>query len=74
MGQDIRGIETTSALSMNMVRTIVKDWYQISKTGLKVMLACYHLTINKMTMAGSVGHISDFPPFPFNMLLKVSHP
>ena len=46
-----------------MVKTIVKDCYQTLKAVLKIMLACYHLTISKMTMTGSVGHVSDQPIF-----------
>ena len=74
MAQDISGIETTCALSMNMVRAIIKDWCRISKTGLKITLVCYHLTKSKMTMTESVGDVSDLNPFPFNMLLKKESP
>ena len=69
MAQDIRGMQNTCALSMNVVRTIIKGWYRISKTNLKITLVCQHLAISKMIMTGSVGHVSDLP-FPFNMLLK----
>ena len=61
MVQYIRGMESTCALSMNMVRIIIKDCYRISKTGLKVTLVCYHLTISRMTVTGSIGHVPDLP-------------
>ena len=44
-----------------MVRTIIKDRYHTPKAVLKIMLVCYHLAISKMTMTGSVSHVSDLP-------------
>ena len=74
MAQNIREMETTYALPMSIVRTIIDDWYWISKTGLKITLVCYHLNISKMTITGSVGHVSDLSPFLFGMLLKRNNP
>ena len=59
MAQVVIRIETTCASSINLVWTVIKDWCQTSKTVLKTMLVCYHLTISKVTMTGSVGHVSD---------------
>ena len=53
----------------NNYKRLVPD----SKTGLKITLVYYHLTISKMAMTVSVGHVSDLPLFPFNMLLKRNH-
>ena len=64
IAQDIRELKTTCVLSINMVGTVIKDWYQASKAGVKIKLVCYHLTINKLTMTWSVGHVSD-PPISF---------
>ena len=47
MAQDVGRIETTCASSINMVGTIIKDWYQTPKTGLKIMLVSYHLKIKR---------------------------
>ena len=60
MAQDIRGMKSACASLINMVGTIMKDRYQKHKAGLKIMLVCFHLTISKMTMAGSVGHVLNY--------------
>ena len=38
----------------------MKNRYQTLKVGLKIMLVCYHLTISKMAVTRSVGHILDY--------------
>ena len=64
--QDIKGMETTCGLSINIVGTIVKKWYWTPKAGLnKIMLVCYHTT-----MTGSVGYVSDLPTPFFNGVKK----
>ena len=62
--QDIKGMETTCASSINMVGTIVKKWYWTPKAGLnKIMLVCYH-----MTMTGLLGYVSDLStPFSYGV-------
>ena len=44
MMQNIDGMENSCALAINMIGTIIKDLYQTPKTGLKIMLVCYHLS------------------------------
>ena len=43
------------------------------KADLKIMSVYYQLTKSKMTMAGSIGHVSDLP-FLVYILLKKNHP
>ena len=61
MTQDIRGMGTTCALSMKIVRAIIKDWFQTPKAGIKIMLVFYHLTKSKVAVTGLVVHVSDLP-------------
>ena len=54
-------METTCASSINMVGTIMKGQYQTP-----------HLAISKMTMTGSVCHVSDLPISFLNAVKKES--